>query len=85
MELMGEAGLQNIKRDDWSADVAPFWGKVIQSALTLRGVTGLLRSGFKTVRGAAAMPLMAAGFRRGVITCVLVTGEAAAAGQGGVV
>ena len=85
MELMTEAGLQNVKRDDWSADVAPFWGKVIRSALTLRGVTGLLRSGFKTVRGAAAMPLLAAGFRRGVIKFVLVTGEAAAAGQGGVV
>lgn len=75
VELMTEAGLQNIKRDDWSADVAPFWGKVIQSALTLRGVTGLLRSGFKTVRGAAALPLMAMGFRRGVIKFVLLVGD----------
>jgi tocopherol O-methyltransferase len=75
VELMTEAGLQNVKRDDWSADVAPFWGKVIRSALTLRGVTGLLRSGFKTVRGAAAMPLMAMGFRRGVIKFVLLVGD----------
>lgn len=73
--LMREAGLRNVRRADWSDDVAPFWGKVIQTALTPAGVGGLLRSGLKTVRGALAMPLMSLGFKRGTIKFVVLTGE----------
>lgn len=36
---------QDIKTADWSENVAPFWPAVIQSALTWKGLTSLLRSG----------------------------------------
>lgn len=75
--LMQEAGLKNIRRDDWSDDVAPFWGRVVASALTPRGIAGLATAGAKTVLGALAMPLMAAGFRRGSIRFALLVGEKA--------
>ena len=36
---------QDIKAEDWSQYVAPFWPAVIWSALTWKGFTSLLRSG----------------------------------------
>lgn len=38
--------------DDWSDLVAPFWGRVIRSALTGRGMAGLLKAGWTTLKGA---------------------------------
>lgn len=49
---------QDIKTGDWSAEVQPFWGAVIQTALTPQGFTGLLKAGAGTLRGALVMPLM---------------------------
>ena len=48
--LFKAAGLTDIRRDDWSASVAPFWGAVIRSALSVRGVRGLLGAGWKTIK-----------------------------------
>lgn len=59
---------------DWSEEVTPFWGEVIKSALTVRGLLGLLSAGLTTIRGAMVAPLMAEGLRRGVIKFVLITG-----------
>lgn len=73
------AGLVDVRSEDWSALVAPFWGRVIRSALTLRGVVGLLRAGRKTIKGALAMPLMARGFKRGTIKFVVLTAKRAEA------
>lgn len=73
--LLAEAGLRNVRRADWSADVAPFWGRVVASALTPRGLAGLARAGGKTMLGALAMPLMAAGFRRGSIRFALLVAD----------
>ena len=41
-------------------DVQPFWRAVIDTALTPRGIMGLLRSGLGTIKGALVMPLMQA-------------------------
>jgi tocopherol O-methyltransferase len=68
------AGLSGVKTADWSEEVSPFWGEVIKSALTWRGVAGLLRSGAATIRGALVMPLMARGLRMGLVRFVLITG-----------
>jgi tocopherol O-methyltransferase len=68
--------LQGIRTDDWSADVQPFWRAVIDTALTPRGVFGLLnslRAGLGTIRGALVMPLMQRGLRRGLIKFNLLT------------
>ena len=74
-DLFESAGLVDIKTEDWSPDVAPFWGEVIKTALTPRGVVGLLKAGWGTIRGALAMPLMARGFKRGLIKFVIITGK----------
>jgi tocopherol O-methyltransferase len=73
--LFKEAGLKNIKTADWSEEVAPFWGEVIKTAVTVEGVSGLLKSGWTTIKGALVMPLMALGFQQGLIKFVLITGE----------
>lgn len=65
--------LQDIRTADWSENVAPFWPAVIRSALTWRGFTSLLRSGWKTIRGAFAMPLMIQGYNKGLIKFVILT------------
>lgn len=67
-------GLQDIKTADWSNEVAPFWGEVVKSALTSEGILGLLKAGWTTIKGALVMPLMAQGFRMGLVKFVLITG-----------
>jgi hypothetical protein len=42
-----------------SEEVAPFWGRVIATALTSEGLRGLMRAGWTTIKGALVMPLMA--------------------------
>lgn len=44
------AAMQDIRIDDWSSAVSPFWQAVIQSALSAKGVSGLLRAGWTTIK-----------------------------------
>ncbi|KAK3241362.1 hypothetical protein CYMTET_48866 [Cymbomonas tetramitiformis] len=69
-----DLGLQDIKTEDWSKEVSPFWGAVIMSALTPQGVMGLLNAGVSTIRGALVMPLMKTGLEKGTIKFNLITG-----------
>jgi SAM-dependent methyltransferase len=48
--LLAAAGMADIRRADWSEAVAPFWGAVIRSALSVRGLRGLLGAGWKTIK-----------------------------------
>ncbi|XP_073101667.1 gamma-tocopherol methyltransferase, chloroplastic-like [Elaeis guineensis] len=64
--------LEDIKTADWSENVAPFWPAVIRSALTWQGFTSLLRSGWKTIRGALAMPLMIEGYNKKLIKFAII-------------
>jgi len=41
---------QDVRVDDWSAAVSPFWGAVIRSALSAEGVMGLMKAGWTTVK-----------------------------------
>jgi len=66
-ELSEEVGFQDIQTADWSAYVAPFWGAVIRSALSVRGLRGLTKTGLSTIRGAWAMRYMQQGYRMGLI------------------
>eukprot|EP00879_Flechtneria_rotunda_P001463 GHRR01001617.1.p1 GENE.GHRR01001617.1~~GHRR01001617.1.p1 ORF type:complete len:335 (+),score=64.25 GHRR01001617.1:1509-2513(+) len=74
-ELFEAQGLQDIKTADWSNEVAPFWGEVIKSALTSQGIMGLFKAGWTTIKGALVMPLMAQGFRMGLVKFNLITGR----------
>ncbi|KAK1286621.1 hypothetical protein QJS10_CPB20g01104 [Acorus calamus] len=73
VKLAQSLSLEDIKCADWSDNVAPFWPAVIQSALTWRGFTSLLRSGWKTIRGALVMPLMIEGYKKGLIKFTIIT------------
>ena len=68
-----ELGLEDIRVDDWSQEVSPFWAAVIQTALSRRGLVGLLRAGWSTLKGALVMPLMARGLKSGTIKFNLIT------------
>jgi len=72
-KLAKEAGLTDIRTADWSEEVKPFWKGVIQTALTLQGVVGLIKAGPTTLRGALVMPLMQTGLATGTIKFNLIT------------
>jgi tocopherol O-methyltransferase len=69
------AGLDfsQIRVADWSEAVAPFWTDVLQSALQPRVMLEVLNSGWETVLGARAIPLMVSGYRKGLIRYGLLT------------
>ena len=73
VKLMKAEGLKDIKTEDWSLEVRPFWRAVIKTALTWRGVLGLFKSGPETLRGALVMPLMTKGLKDGTIAFNLLT------------
>ncbi|XP_010276973.1 PREDICTED: probable tocopherol O-methyltransferase, chloroplastic isoform X2 [Nelumbo nucifera] len=73
VKLLQSLSLQDIKAADWSQYVAPFWPAVIRSALTWKGLTSLLRSGWKTMKGALAMPLMIEGYQKDLIKFAIIT------------
>lgn len=73
--LMEAKGLQDIRTADWSEEVAPFWGAVIRSALSVEGFKGLFTAGLKTIKGALVMPLMSRGFKKGVVKFNLITAQ----------
>ena len=58
---------REVKTDDWSRAVEPFWGAVIRSGLDPRNWPGLIRSGIGTIQGAWAMKYMKQGFTTGAI------------------
>ncbi|XP_057970007.1 gamma-tocopherol methyltransferase, chloroplastic [Malania oleifera] len=73
VKLLQPLSLQDIKTDDWSEYVAPFWPAVIRSALTWKGFVSLLRSGWKTIKGALVMPLMIEGYKKDLIKFSIIT------------
>jgi len=73
VEIIEGLGGVDVKREDWSYIIAPFWKAVIKSSLNLKSLLGLLKSGFSTQRGAYAMFLMLRGFNKGLIKFGLIT------------
>ncbi len=58
---------QQIRTADWSTAVAPFWDVVIDSAINLEAIAGLLRSGWTTIQAALSLGLMQRGYQSGLI------------------
>lgn len=73
VKLLESKGVKDVKHEDWSYIIAPFWKAVIKSSLNMKSVLGLLKSGFSTQRGAYAMLLMLRGFNKGLIKFGLIT------------
>ncbi len=77
VEMATTAGFTAVKSEDWSKSVAPFWLAVLRSAMSLKSVIGLIRSGLPTLKGAWAMRYMIKGYRMGLIEFVVVRGRKA--------
>jgi len=73
VKLLEGYGAKDVRREDWSYIIAPFWKAVIRSSLNFKSVWGLMRSGFSTIRGAYAMLLMLRGYKSGLIKFDLLT------------
>jgi len=68
-------GWTELRADDWSEAVAPFWDIVIDTALAPEAIAGLVRSGWMAVRGALSLGLMSSGYRRGLIRFGLLSAK----------
>ena len=71
-QIATECGFKNLKADDWSMAVAPFWDVVIDSAITPQAIIGLAKSGWQTIQGALSLGLMSRGYDRGLIRFGLI-------------
>ncbi|CAI5465789.1 unnamed protein product [Closterium sp. Yama58-4] len=69
------AGLQDVRVADWTENISLFWPAVMRSALTPKGIWGLLSSGWKTLKGAVAMLWMMQGYNSGLIKFALITAK----------
>ena len=69
-----QCGFNNIKTDDWSMAVAPFWDVVIDSAFNLEAITELINAGWQTIESALSLRLMSEGYNRGLIRYGLLYG-----------
>lgn len=67
-------GFQNLRSDDWSTAVAPFWDVVIDSALNPQAITALFQSGWQTIQAALSLNLMSSGYEKGLIRFGLIYG-----------
>ena len=67
-----ETGFNNLKFDDWSMAVAPFWDIVIDSAISPKAIIGLFQAGWQTIQGALSLNLMSQGYSRGLIRFGLI-------------
>ncbi|MBR8830981.1 MAG: 2-methyl-6-phytyl-1,4-hydroquinone methyltransferase [Chroococcopsis gigantea SAG 12.99] len=74
-DIASECGFTDIISDDWSTAVAPFWDRVITSAIDLKAIGGLLNSGWTTVEAALSLGLMRDGYDSGLIRFGLLSGN----------
>jgi tocopherol O-methyltransferase len=71
-EIVEQCGFKNLRVDDWSTAVEPFWDVVIDSAITPKAVIGLFKAGWKTIEAAMSLHLMSGGYRSGLIRFGLI-------------
>lgn len=62
-----QCGWQNIRSDDWSIAVSPFWDRVIDSTWEPSSLLGVFNSGWTTLQAALSLGLMRRGYQRGLI------------------
>ncbi|AFY77903.1 methylase involved in ubiquinone/menaquinone biosynthesis [Pleurocapsa sp. PCC 7327] len=60
-------GFRDLRSDDWSMAVAPFWDVVIDSVFEPKAILGLLQSSWTTIQAAFSLGLMSRGYQRGLI------------------
>lgn len=72
--IASECGFKDLKSDDWSIAVEPFWDVVIDSAIAPQAIMGLFKAGWQTIQGALSLNLMSRGYARGLIRFGLICG-----------
>jgi tocopherol O-methyltransferase len=75
LKIAQKLGLEDIRTDDWSEFIAPFWPAVFWSALVPKNFFRLLRTGKTTIKGAVATLWMLRGFQKGLVKFALITGR----------
>ncbi len=73
IEIVDRAGFKDVRSDDWSTAVEPFWDVVILSAITPRSILGLFKAGWQTIEAAMSLSLMSNGYRSGLVRFGLIT------------
>ncbi len=68
-----DCGFSQVTTEDWSRAVAPFWQRVMESAVSLPALKGLLQSGPKIIKAALSLRLMKWGYERGLIRFGVLT------------
>jgi tocopherol O-methyltransferase len=68
-----KCGFKDLRADDWSNSVAPFWDVVIDSAIKPEAMVGLFQSGWRTIEAALSLSLMSRGYSRGLVKFGLLT------------
>ncbi len=71
-KIVEDCRFKDLRVDDWSTAVAPFWDVVIDSAITPQAVFGLFKAGWKTIEAAISLQLMSRGYQRGLIRFGLI-------------
>jgi tocopherol O-methyltransferase len=66
-------GLVDVRNDDWSEFIAPFWPAVFKSALKPRNFIRMLRSGMTVIKATIASLWMLRGFKRDIVKFVIIT------------
>jgi tocopherol O-methyltransferase len=66
-EIVETCGFKDLRVDDWSTAVAPFWDVVIDSAITPQAVMGLFKAGWQTIEAAMSLRLMSDGYQSGLV------------------
>jgi tocopherol O-methyltransferase len=74
VEIVEQCGFKDLRVDDWSIAVEPFWDVVIDSAISPQAVVGLLKAGWKTIEAAISLRLMSTGYRRGLVRFGIIAG-----------
>ncbi len=72
VEIIEQSGFKDLRVDDWSTAVAPFWDVVIDSAITPQAIFGLFQAGWKTIEAAMSLKLMSDGYQSGLVRFGLI-------------
>lgn len=75
IEIAKSLGLEDIRQDDWSKYVEPFWPAVIRSSLKLGNLLRLLRTGKTTLKGAIASTWMQRGLKKELVKFTVITAK----------
>ena len=73
VKLAKEMGLEDIRYDDWSQFITPFWPAVFRSGLQPKTIWRVLFSGFTLLKATIATLWMWRGFNKGIAKFVIVT------------